>query len=182
MTVDLTRQVRTISTLETGENDPLSVRVKELAWSINNFKAHVGAPTVIPAICFPGTTFQSDDNETDERIMAWLTPSFVPFGYTKLYWQLGTYVDAAGTCTWRWYSVSAPYVGPADFDTSLLAAGYSVSSIATTSTTEEFPAGKTDLDIIRNNDAETWLILTAQCSSVSIHGILTAMCMTGQVT
>jgi hypothetical protein len=183
MTVDYDRQVRPLTTDETGTDDALSVRINELVWSLNNYKAHVGCPVPIPATVVPGTNFQSDDAFSTERLIHVFAPVKIPDGYNRIYWQIGAYMNAAGNTIWRMYSVSQAYLGPATFDTTMLPAGYGVSSITVSSTTEVMPAGVKDLNLQRSAAGEAWLLLTAQNSSAAagVYCYLTALCATAQI-
>ena len=103
-------QYRPVTTVETGENDPLSVRVyADMASAINNYKLLVGAPRRGQP-CFPYD--ESADNTTDEHVVKLMGPFQISDGYSEIRIDACTR-RSAGTddVTWTMYVSSAPYGG-----------------------------------------------------------------------
>jgi hypothetical protein len=103
-------QYRPVTTVETGDGDPLSVRTyADMASALNNYKLLVGAPRRGQP-CFP--YWESNDNSTAAHVVAALGPFYVPDGYSVLRFDVNTR-RSAGTASVAWtvYGSSVPYFG-----------------------------------------------------------------------
>lgn len=104
------RQYRPISAHETATNDALSTRaVQDLAWSINNAKAHAMAPDIIQTAWPTGSLTHATTNEDVLHVFA---PRGTPNGY-NLIWVTGCAVmNAANThCNITLYMGRNGYAG-----------------------------------------------------------------------
>ena len=101
-------QYRPVTTVETGENDPLSVRVyADIASAENNYKHLVGAPKRGQP-CFPYD--ESDDASTAEHVVKMLGPIYIPDGYSEMRIDACTRRSAgAASVTWTLYLTSQTY-------------------------------------------------------------------------
>lgn len=168
MTVDYSRQLRWLTAVETAADDAVTPALREMAYAINNYKAHAGALKILDGV-FPGAHVQSADGLTGEIIELILAMRRIPDGYDRIHWNLCGKMNAAPsgqTCTWRLYSMSSPYPPHTTdvLDTTLLSV-YSSSAITISSTSSQCPAGKTDLKLSRGSADGTYLMLTSQNSS-----------------
>jgi hypothetical protein len=103
-------QYRPVTTVETGQNDPLSVRCyADMASALNNYKLLVGAPRR-GQICFPH--WETEDNTTDAHAVALWGPLYIPDGYSVIAVDACTR-RSAGTSTVAWYiyASAVPYYG-----------------------------------------------------------------------
>ncbi len=103
-------QYRPVTTVETGQNDPLSVRCyADMASALNNYKMLVGAPRR-GQICFP--YWESADNTTAAHVVAVWGPLYVPDGYSVLSFDACTR-RSAGTAgvAWTVYASEVPFYG-----------------------------------------------------------------------
>tara|TARA_R100001530_G_scaffold52462_1_gene38772 strand:- start:874 stop:1440 length:567 start_codon:yes stop_codon:yes gene_type:complete len=103
-------QYRPVSTVETGEDQPLSVRAyADYASAINNYKMLVGAPRR-GQICFPH--WESEDNTTAQHVVQVFGPLYVPDGYSVIRYDACTR-RSAGTADviWTVYASQTPYFG-----------------------------------------------------------------------
>ncbi len=125
-------QYRPVTTVETGQNDPLSVRCyADMASALNNYKMLVGAPRR-GQVCFPH--WESEDATTSEHVIAVWGPMYVPDGYSVLRVDACTR-RSAGTAsvTWTVYAGSVPYSGERKPFNQLALTGPSDSKTITTS-------------------------------------------------
>lgn len=161
------RQYRPITNRESAVDDGCSVRaIRELADSINNYKAHVSGQKLISAI-FPRDSFQSDDNKSVERLIHSFAARWVPSGYNRLHWQIGGRQNQSATsCIWRLYCGTLLYKGPADFNTAFLGPIYTVDSLTINSTTHNLYVSLR-LNLIRNQQGFVYLTLTAQNNNLT---------------
>ena len=103
-------QYRPVTTVETGENDPLSVRVyADMASAINNYKLLVGAPRRGQP-CFPYD--ESRDNTIAAHVVKTLGPFQVQDGYSEIRVDACTRRSAgSANVIWGMYISSVPYSG-----------------------------------------------------------------------
>ena len=108
-------QYRPVTTVETGADDPLSVRVySDMAASINNYKLLVGAPRRGQP-CFP--YWETQDSTTVQHVVAVLGPMYIPDGFSSVTFDTCTRKsgDTISDVAWRVYiSSRQPYDGFAD--------------------------------------------------------------------
>lgn len=188
MTVDYERQLRWPTDEETAANDGLNLAaLREFATAVNNFKSKLAGPKVADLIQTGTPTFQSADSTVDETLIHQFAPRRVPHGFNRLHWQIGGYMNAAPggqTCAITLYCGPKAYDGPtAPFDATFLGHDSASSAITLSSTTEEFPAGKTDLDIVRSPSGHVWLCVAATNSHATggHYAFLTALAATCKV-
>ena len=103
-------QYRPVTTTETGQDDPLSVRCyADIASAINNYKLLVGAPRR-GQICFP--YWESEDATTDEHVVAVWGPLYVPDGYSVLRFDINHRRSTGpANVSWTVYAGWVPYTG-----------------------------------------------------------------------
>ncbi len=79
MAVKIDRQCRVITTRETGEDDALTVAaVREFAWSLNNYKAHVSSQKLISIFAPEDAVWSSGVDSNSERLAHCFAPRWVP--------------------------------------------------------------------------------------------------------
>jgi len=141
-------QYRPVSTVETGEDHPLSVRAyADYASAINNYKLLVGAPRRAQ-ICFPH--WESEDSETADHVVQVFGPLFVPDGYSVIRYDACTRRSAGGlNITWSVYVTQVPYLGPRKaFDSTVFVGRWDSSTFTTSSNSWKWNNATTsDIDI-----------------------------------
>ena len=152
MAVKIDRQCRVITTRETGEDDALTVAaVREFAWSLNNYKAHVSSQKLISIFAPEDAVWSSGVDSNSERLAHCFAPRWVPNGFNRIHLNLAGYVSGAGNCTWRLYCGLQRYAGPLAFDASYLGPVYDSTSIQFSGAAHAAPAATTDLVLIRSD-------------------------------
>ena len=126
-------QYRPVSTAETGQDDPLSVRVyADMAAAENNYKLLVGAPRRGQP-CFP--YWGTKDASTAIHVVANLGPIYIPDGYSVLRFDVCTRRSAgAASVAWTVYASSVPYTGDrTPFSATAFVGDFDSASIVTSS-------------------------------------------------
>lgn len=163
MAIVNTRQYRPQTNETSGANDPLSVAsVQELAWAVNNAKAHALAHKTRPIVFYPA--LESDDGSTTTESVKWVgAPVYVPRGYRTFTWYLGA-ERFAGSDTdktrWTLYCATRLYQGPDTMDTGYLGVGFQYEYADVAADAHDIYIG-TRLAIARDVDGLVWPVLTA---------------------
>jgi len=153
-------QYRPVTTVETGQNDPLSVRCyADMASALNNYKLLVGAPRR-GQICFPH--WETEDNTIDAHVVAVWGPLYVPDGYSVLTFDACTRLSGAATASVAWtvYASAVPYYGdrrPFNGVTPFLG-DYDLDTITTSSTGWKW--SRNDSIILPPNSAMKFIYVT----------------------
>jgi hypothetical protein len=176
MAVNSTRQYRPVSTDETSQDDPLSVRaLHEIADGINNYAEHVAKFPLVSQPCIPH--WRSHDSTTDERVIAIFAGRVIPPSFNRLQFAVGHSLEsgASGTCQWRMYISSYPYLcGDVVFDSTKLGANDSM-LITTDSEAHGFSFTEGPADIVRDKDNMVYGLLTAKNSDAGTRAALTSI-------
>jgi hypothetical protein len=170
MSVLYTRQYRGLSDLEydsTGFGFPVSVRLRELAWSINNYKAHYAPCYIIPCQRFWNNHLISVESSSDEEVIHIFAPVFIPHGYRRFVFTIGGYVNTSDSCRFRLYSSGQKYTGPQTFDQDYIGSGIGYAEAWISSTSHQFRHGP-DGNIAKDSKSGlSWFTLTAQNTTAS---------------
>lgn len=175
MSINLTRQYRPPSTMETGTNDPLTSRFpRDMADNINNYFRYAGAHKVLAQLCVP--EWLSHDSTTNERVIWQSAARRVPDGPTTLSVIVRHYRRAGVDETvWKLYCQQFPYVNSADaFDTTKLLGSYS-STTWTSDTGDLARTVPTALTIHRGWGEMSYFTLTATNGDASTRSALVSL-------
>jgi len=170
MAIDYDRQYRGLSDLEydsTGFGYPVTVRLRELAWSVNNFKARVASTIVIPCQRFWNNHLISVESSSDEEVIHIFAPTFIPHGYRTFGFTVGGYVNTSDTCRFRLYSHARKYDGPQVFDQSFIGSGIGHAEAWISSTSHQFRHGAGGKIAKDMSTGLAWFTLTAQNTTAS---------------
>jgi hypothetical protein len=187
MTVDYDQQYRPLAEAEAGIDDPVSVRLLDVARSINNTVARVCAPVLVSSV-WPlednGSgghtgTVGSLSASTAEQMILRMGPFYVGYFYNRIAWSVAGSMEGGGNTEWRLYSSTRLY-RDVDAITAALKSqlgSYDDQAVSITLSTPEVKHG-TAIVLNPDRDGMIWLHLSAKNSSVSYVGYLNALTVT----
>lgn len=160
-------QYNPVSTLETVSQGPCSLRwARDAADAINSAKAHQ-LNTVLRSQFFLPTRVASGETSQGIYCLEILAPVFVPDGYDKISWTVTAKCTSGDNCNAQLYSMSSLWTKSTTFDKTLVSGFVGESNIAVTSPEwNTYPVCQT-LDVSRDNQGLTWLVLTGQASGAT---------------